>query len=173
LLSKSMEGEAPDVIRDRAMLRLLYTTGMMVTELVRLDLEDLHLDETEPYLSCIGRGGRPRALLISPDAITPLAKYLDGARERLIKSSRDRMGALFVNQRGDRLTRQGFWLILKRYAKDANLGTGITPHTLRHSFATHMLKSGRLSLPALQHHLGHSSITSTQVYAQVADETPV
>ncbi len=171
LLAKSMDGEAADIIRDRAMLWLLYTTGMRVTELVRLDLEDLHLDEQEPYVRCIGRGGRPRALLILPEAIGPLQKYLAIGRVKLVKGNSG--SALFLNQRGERLTRQGFWLILKGYAKNANLGVGITPHTLRHSFAAHMLKSGKLSLPALQRTLGHSSISSTQVYAQVADETTV
>ncbi len=173
LLAKSRDGEAVDVIRDRAMLWLLYTTGMRVTELVRLDIDDLHLDELEPYVRCIGRGGRPRALLILPETIEPLLKYLDNGRARLVKNQPQAGQALFLNQRGERLTRQGFWLILKGYAKNANLGIGITPHTLRHSFAAHMLKSGKLSLPALQRTLGHSSITSTQVYIQVADESTV
>jgi integrase/recombinase XerD len=100
-----------------------------------------------------------------------MQQYLTQARDRIVRRSGE--GALFLNRRGERLTRQGFWLILKGYVKAANLRAEITPHMLRHTFATHMLRSGRLNLRELQDRLGHASITTTQVYTQVADSGPV
>lgn len=167
LLEQSAQRDTPEAKRDWAMLTLLYATGMRVTELVKLNVDDVILDAAYPYVRCLGRGSRPRLIPLSAEAVEPLQQYLSRARDRIVR--RPGEGALFLNRRGERLTRQGFWLILKGYVKAANLRAEITPHMLRHTFATHMLKSGRLNLRELQEFLGHASITTTQVYTQVAD----
>ena len=163
-LSKTSEAK-----RDQAMLWLLYSTGMRVTELVKLDVDDVFLGGLEPYVRCIGRGGRPRNIMLQPASIPYIEEYVGQARAKLIKSPME--SALFLNRRGERLTRQGLWLIIKNYARAADLKSDITPHTLRHSFAAHMLRSGKLSLSALQRTLGHASISSTQVYIRLADDS--
>ena len=171
LLEQSALRDTPEARRDWAMLTLLYATGMRVTELVKLNVDDVALDAAYPYVRCMGRGARPRLIPLAAEAIEPMQQYLTQARDRIVRRSGE--GALFLNRRGERLTRQGFWLILKGYVKAANLRAEITPHMLRHTFATHMLRSGRLNLRELQDRLGHASITTTQVYTQVADSGPV
>ena len=148
-------------IRDRAMLALLYATGMRVSELVSLDLKDIDLEQLQ--VTCQGKAGRTREVPISPQSAAAIADYL--ARSRPILAIDD-TGSLFLNHRGGRLTRQGFWLILKSYAEDAGI-EDITPHTLRHSFATHALSQGA-ELADVQKHLGHVSISTTQIYRQMA-----
>lgn len=170
LLEQPALRDTPEAKRDWAMLTLLYATGMRVTELVKLNVEDVILDAAYPYVRCMGRGARPRLIPLSAEAIEPLQQYLNQARDRIVR--RPSENALFLNRRGERLTRQGFWLILKGYVKTAGLRAEITPHMLRHTFATHMLKSGRLNLRELQEFLGHASITTTQVYTQVQDSGP-
>ncbi len=167
LLLQPSKRDTPEARRDWAMLNLLYGTGMRVTELVKLDVDDLTMEENNPAVRCLGRAARPRSIPLRSEAIEPLQEYLSGARARLVKTPKER--ALFVNRRGERLTRQGFWLILKNYVKAANLRIEITPHMLRHTFATHMLRSGRLNLRQLQEFLGHASIATTQVYTQVLE----
>ena len=167
LLVQPLKRDKPEARRDRAMLGLLYATGMRVTELVKLDVEDVILDASEPYVRCVGRRSRPRLIPLPPTSIESLQEYLASARGRLLRDGG--ITALFLNRRGERLTRQGFWLILKSYVKAANLRGEITPHMLRHTFATQMLQSGQLNLRELQEFLGHASITTTQVYTRLPE----
>jgi integrase/recombinase XerD len=168
LLEQPAKYQTPEALRDRAMLELLYATGMRVTELVSLDLESLSLDGQRPTVRCVGKGGKERTIPIHDQAVEALVRYLDEGRPRLVKH-RAQERALFINRRGERLTRQGFWLILKRYAREAGLEHAVTPHTLRHSFATHMLRGGA-SLRSVQELLGHANISTTQIYTQVTTE---
>ena len=179
LLEQPLKRNTPEARRDRAMLELLYATGLRVSELVSLDIEDLHMPATvtptsnaveradRPYVRCMGKGSKERTIPIHDEASGALADYLNDGRSPLVKNRKE--AALFVNRRGERLTRQGFWLILKQYAKEANIATTVTPHTLRHSFATHMLRGG-MNLRHVQELLGHANISTTQVYTQIANE---
>lgn len=165
LLEQPLKRNTPEAKRDRAMLELLYATGLRVTELVSLDIDDVNM--SGPYVRCMGKGSKERTIPIHEQAAGSVGDYLNEGRAPLVKARKE--SALFVNRRGERLTRQGFWLILKQYAKEANIGTPVTPHTLRHSFATHMLKGG-MNLRHVQELLGHANISTTQVYTQVANE---
>ncbi len=165
LLEQPMKRNSPEAKRDRAMLELLYATGLRVTELVSLDIDDVNM--SGPYVRCMGKGSKERTIPIHEQAAAAVADYLNDGRAPLVKARKE--AALFVNRRGERLTRQGFWLILKQYAKEANIATPVTPHTLRHSFATHMLRGG-MNLRHVQELLGHANISTTQVYTQVANE---
>jgi integrase/recombinase XerD len=155
----------PEALRDRAMLETLYATGVRVSELVALDCADVDLDRG--CLRCACGTSRARELPIHGAAAT-VRRYLREARP-LLGSADD--PALFLNHRGSRLTRQGFWLILKAYAQRAEIGD-ITPHTLRHSFATHAIGRGA-DLREVQHLLGHVSISTTQVYRRLAGAAAV
>lgn len=150
--------------RDCAMFHVLYATGMRVTEMVSLDLQDVNL--VEPTIRCVGRGGRIRVLPIDEDATLAMRAYLASGRARLSRSGDT--PALFLNHRGQRLTRQGFWLIMKGLARDAGLTVQATPHTLRHSFAAHRLSAG-IALPRLRYLLGHANLSTTQIYTQLRD----
>jgi integrase/recombinase XerD len=165
LLEQPLKRNTPEAKRDRAMLELLYATGLRVTELVSLDVTDVNT--TGPYVRCMGKGSKERTIPIHEQAANAVIEYMNDGRAALVKARKE--SALFVNRRGERLTRQGFWLILKQYAKEANIATAVTPHTLRHSFATHMLRGGA-PLRNVQELLGHANISTTQVYTQVADE---
>jgi len=165
LLEQTMKRTTPEAKRDRAMLELLYATGLRVTELVSLDVEDINM--SGPYVRCMGKGSKERTIPIHEQAVGAVVDYLNDGRAALVKNRKE--SALFVNRRGERLTRQGFWLILKQYARDANISTPVTPHTLRHSFATHMLRGGA-PLRNVQELLGHANISTTQVYTQIANE---
>lgn len=167
LLEQPARRSTPEARRDRAMLELLYATGMRVTELVSLDVPNLNLDPRAPHVRCMGKGAKERTIPIHDQAVEAIVEYLEEGRPVLVKN-RNEM-ALFVNRRGERLTRQGFWLILKGYAKAANLGSEVTPHTLRHSFATHMLRGG-MPLRNVQEMLGHANISTTQVYTHLTSE---
>jgi integrase/recombinase XerD len=164
LLEQPGKRSTPEARRDRAMLELLYATGMRVTELVSLDVINVKLDGEHPTVRCLGKGAKERIIPIHEQAIEALQEYLDDARPLLVRNKNE--SALFVNRRGERLTRQGFWLILKGYAKAANLQNDVTPHTLRHSFATHMLRGG-MPLRYVQEMLGHANIATTQVYTHL------
>ena len=122
---------------------------------------------SEGYVKCIGKGSKERLIPIHESATDALGVYFDKGRPNLTLNSREQ--AVFVNQRGERLTRQGFWLILKDYAKRAGIQSPVTPHTLRHSFATHMLEGGA-SLRQVQEFLGHSSIATTQIYTHLTNK---
>ena len=169
LLEQPAKRATPEALRDRAMLELLYATGLRVTELVSLDLDSISLGPRSASVRCMGKGAKERVLPIHEQAMRALVGYLNDGRARLVKNKKER--ALFVNRRGERLTRQGFWLILKHYAREAGIdGNGpVTPHSLRHSFATHMLKGGA-PLRSVQELLGHANISTTQVYTQITDD---
>ncbi len=157
----------PDALRDLAMIETLYSSGMRVSELVALDIEDVDFQSNQ--VGCPGKAGRRRHVPLRAQAIEALDDYLKNGRPNLADPDET---ALFVNHRGSRLTRQGFWLILKAYAEDAKI-ENITPHTLRHSFATHALRDGA-ELRDVQQLLGHVSISTTQVYKLVSvDERPM
>lgn len=160
----SDDGTRPEAIRDQAMLETLYATGMRVSELVALNLDDLEIEAG--WIRCSGKAGRERKIPLSASAVAALRLYLEHGRPEIAPASHDGQDALFLNHRGKRLTRQGFWLILKSYAQQAGIAN-ITPHTLRHSFATHALRHGA-NLRDVQQVLGHVSISTTQVYRHLA-----
>ncbi len=151
--------------RDKAMLELLYATGIRVSELVNLDVEDIDLQEG--FIRCVGKGSKERVVPIGEMAVVALRSYLENARLRLIAEPKER--AVFVNHHGRRLTRQGFWKIVKKYAQQAFIRKEITPHTLRHSFATHLLENGA-DIRAVQEMLGHADISTTQIYTHVTKD---
>ena len=150
-------------IRDKAMLEFAYATGMRVTEIISLDIDDINLDEN--YVYC-HTGFKKRDIPLGSLSMKALKEYIEKARPILIKDESNK--ALFVNVNGKRLTRQGFWKIVKFYKEQAHITKDITPHVLRHSFATHLLQNGA-DLKAIQMMLGHSDISSTQVYMQFQD----
>ena len=151
-------------IRDKAMLEFAYATGMRVTEIISLDIDDVNLKEN--YVYC-HTGFKKRDIPLGSMSMKALTEYIQKARPILIKDESNR--ALFVNVNGKRLTRQGFWKIVKFYKEQAHITKDITPHVLRHSFATHLLQNGA-DLKAIQTMLGHSDISSTQVYMQFQNE---
>ncbi len=167
LLEQPARQATPEAKRDKAMLELLYATGMRVTELVSLDVSSVYANADAPHVRCMGKGSKERTIPIHKDALEAVEDYLDVARPGLVRDKHEL--ALFVNRRGDRLTRQGFWLILKGYAKKAAIGKSVTPHTLRHSFATHMLRGGA-PLRNVQELLGHANMSTTQVYTKLTDD---
>ena len=147
--------------RDKAMLEILYATGIRVTELVTLNINDINLDLG--FIRCIG-DGKERFIPLYPAAVEAARTYITRARKVMLDKASEK--ALFVNVNGGRMTRQGFWKIVKHYTQMACIKKEITPHTLRHSFATHLLENGA-DLRSLQEMLGHADISSTQVYAQI------
>ena len=149
--------------RDKAMLEFAYATGMRVTEMISLNLDDVRLNEG--YVVCRGKN-KSRNIPLGSMSLKALKEYIEEARPYLIKNEDEE--ALFVNVNGTRLTRQGFWKIVKFYKEQAHINKEITPHILRHSFATHLLQNGA-DLKAIQTMLGHSDISSTQVYMQFQD----
>lgn len=164
LLLKQPNNEDLKGMRDKAMLEFAYATGMRVTEIISLDVDDINLEEG--YAICKGTN-KQRIIPLGSLCLKALKTYLEEARDILIKNDEER--ALFVNINGGRLTRQGFWKIIKYYKEQAHITKDITPHVLRHSFATHLLQNGA-DLKAIQTMLGHSDISSTQVYMQFQDE---
>ena len=152
--------------RDKAMLEFAYATGMRVTEIISLNIEDVNLEEG--YVICKNDDkDKERTIPLGSMSLKALKEYIDDARNILIKDENEK--ALFVNLNGGRLTRQGFWKIIKYYKDQAHITKDITPHVLRHSFATHLLQNGA-DLKSIQKMLGHSDISSTQVYMQFQDE---
>ena len=151
-------------IRDKAMLEFAYATGMRVTEIISLNVEDVNIEQE--YVEC-KTGKKKRDIPLGKMALSAIKEYLNKARDVLVKSDKEK--ALFVNVNGKRLTRQGFWKIIKYYQEQAHIDKDITPHTLRHSFATHLLQNGA-ELKAIQTMLGHSDISSTQVYMQFQND---
>ncbi len=151
--------------RDKAMLELLYASGMRISELVSLNLGDVNT--REGFVRCFGKGHKERIVPIYEQAARLVKEYAEETRPKLARKKNE--VALFLNPRGDRLTRQGFWQKLKEYAKSAGLDSRVSPHTLRHSFATHML-SGGADLRAVQELLGHANISTTQVYTHLTSE---
>ncbi len=152
-------------LRDKAMLELMYATGMRVSELVNLKLNDLNLDVG--FVKCIGKGQKERIIPVGRKAKEALRKYLEKARPKFLK--RGETNALFLTRLGRSMSRQSFWLMIKHYVRDARIKKKVTPHTLRHSFATHLLQRGA-DLRIIQELLGHASISTTQIYTHINKE---
>ena len=160
-LLEQPSGDTPKEVRDRAMLELLYATGIRVTELITLKIADLNMQMG--YLICKD-GNKERMIPFGNKAKTAIFKYLESAREALlVENDTD---VLFVNCSGQPMSRQGFWKLIKSYAKKAGIESEITPHTLRHSFAAHLVENGA-DLRSVQEMLGHSDISTTQIYANM------
>lgn len=161
LLMEQPKSDDAKGIRDKAMLELLYATGIRVSELVNLNISDVNLAMS--FIHCSG-GKKERIIPMGNKALEALAFYIDNARYDMVKSDNEK--ALFVNCSGERLSRQGFWKIIKYYRNQAGIKKEITPHTLRHSFAAHLLENGA-DLRSIQEMMGHADISSTQVYSQL------
>ncbi|WP_068671953.1 site-specific tyrosine recombinase XerD [Oceanobacillus sp. Castelsardo] len=158
----SIDTKTPLAYRNKAMFELMYATGLRVTELVTLNISDLHL--TMGFVQCFGKGSKERIVPIGDVAIHAIEQYLQHGRGKLLKQNST--STLFLNQHGRPLTRQGFWKILKKIALEVGINKEITPHTLRHSFATHLLENGA-DLRIVQEMLGHEDISTTQIYTHV------
>ena len=165
LLTTAADTGTPEGRRDASILELLYATGVRVSELVALNVQDI--DFEEGFIRAWGKGAKERIVYLYPEALANLRLYIGGARADLVSSKKGET-ALYINNRGERLTRQWVWNILKTAAKKSGIDPKITPHTLRHSFATHLLQNGA-SLRHVQELLGHSSISTTQVYTHLTD----
>ncbi len=151
--------------RDRAMIELLYATGLRVSELLDLKINNLNLEER--FLITFGKGAKERLVPFSKKALNFLELYLNDGRQKLLKGKKSYF--LFLNSRGEKLSRQGFWKILKKYGKEIGIAHKLSPHTLRHTFATHLLEHGA-DLRAVQIMLGHSDISTTQIYTHISNE---
>jgi integrase/recombinase XerD len=149
-------------IRDRAILETLYATGMRVSEAVNLKLDNVNLDIG--FLRCIGKGNKERVIPLGKKAITSIKRYLEVSRPRFLKSKASEF--LFISRFGKKISRQSFWKLIKRYAQEARIKKPIRPHILRHSFATHLLERGA-DLRSVQEMLGHSNISTTQIYTHI------
>ena len=149
-------------VRDRAILETLYATGMRVSEAVNLRFDDVNLDIG--FLRCIGKGNKERVIPIGSKAISSIKRYLEASRPHFLKGQSSEI--LFLNRFGKKISRQSFWKILRKYAKEANIKKPIRPHILRHSFATHLLERGA-DLRSVQEMLGHSNISTTQIYTHI------
>ena len=154
----------PKGFRDKAMLEVMYATGIRVSELIDLNVEDVNLEQEK--IRCTGHK-KTRSVPLYPGALKALKTYIQDYRDLLVSSPQE--NALFVNINGTRMSRQGFWKILKHYQAMAHIDAEITPHTLRHSFAVHLLENGA-DLGSLQQLMGHSDISSTQIYTQMVDQ---
>ena len=164
-LLSSPKGDSALAWRDRAMLEIIYATGLRVSELVSLKLSDLQMDVG--YLTAFGKRSKQRIVPLGETAIAALQEYLQNGRPGLEKQKGSHF--LFLNRSGEGLTRQGFWKIIKRRALEAGISQSITPHTMRHSFATHLLENGA-DLRSVQAMLGHADISTTQIYTHVTRE---
>ena len=163
LLLAQPQVETPLGLRDRAMLEFGYATGSRVSEIIGVKLDDLFLDER--FVRIFGKGSKERLVPIGDVAIYWIIKYLEGIRPKLARG-RATQSVLFLNGRGGKLSRMGFWKILRRYLDAAQIKQPASPHTLRHSFATHLLEGGA-DLRAVQEMLGHASLTTTQIYTHL------
>ncbi|HSL97454.1 MAG TPA: site-specific tyrosine recombinase [Candidatus Deferrimicrobiaceae bacterium] len=169
-VERLLAGPPPDAVRDRALLELLYAAGIRISEALRLDLEDVSLDGA--FVRVIGKGDRERLVPVGEVALEAIRAWLDGPRSELLGRHHVapiRGGPLFLGDRGGRLARQQAWAVVRRAAKGAGLPAHVSPHTLRHSFATHLLEGGA-DLRIVQELLGHASISTTQLYTHVTGE---
>jgi len=166
LLAAPLDVNTPKGYRDAAILELLAASGMRVTEVTSLNVDDLNLQNRTVH--CAGRGNKRRVIPIQESAATVLERYL--SRGRPVTANENEL-ALFVNPHGERLTRQGMWLLIKEYVQKAGITTPVTPHTLRHSFAVHLLNHGA-DLANVQRLLGHANISTTQMYTQLIEPAP-
>ena len=151
-------------LRDAALLEVLYATGMRASEVVSLNLSDINLDVS--FIKCFGKGSKERIVPFNNTALKALKEYMDNGRPMFPKKDKE---ALFIDKNGKRLSRQGLWLITKKYVKATGVKSKTSPHTLRHSFATHLLERGA-DLRSVQEMLGHSDISTTQIYTSVSRE---
>jgi integrase/recombinase XerD len=166
LLSEPARDDSPKALRDRALLEVLYATGLRVTELVSLNVDDVNL--ASGTLRVVRpKDKRERIVPVHQRALDPLRDYIERGRMQLLRNPEEQ--ALFLNHRGQRLTRQGLWLIVKHYVREVGIEEGVTPHTLRHTFAAHMLGK-KAELEYVQQILGHANISTTQVYTQVSGD---
>lgn len=149
--------------RDKAMLELLYATGIRVSELISLDVADINLKIG--FIRCLGKGSKERIVPLGTVASQQVQQYLNNSRLKLIRAN-DKEQAIFINRSGNRLSRQGFWKLIKKHARECGITKSITPHTMRHSFATHLLENGA-DLRAVQEMLGHADISTTQIYTHL------
>ncbi|MBI5029326.1 MAG: tyrosine recombinase [Chloroflexi bacterium] len=163
LLAAPLNHSTPKGFRDRAILELLFASGMRVSELTSLNSDDINLHDKT--IHCTGRGDKRRIIPIGDSAVEALANYVERGRPAMVATDQV---ALFVNPHGERLTRQGLWLVIKEYVKEAEITSPVTPHTLRHSFAVHQLNHGA-DLANVQRLLGHASIATTQMYTRMMD----
>jgi integrase/recombinase XerD len=170
LLQAPAGQNGPKAERDLALLEMLYASGMRVTELVSLNVPDIEIDGNSGRVRVKGKktNSKAREIPITGSALTTLKTYIRHGREQLVHDPNET--ALFLNNRGQRLTRQGLWLIIKHYVEAVGISTEVTPHTLRHSFAAHKLSQGK-SLQDIQKLLGHANISTTQVYAHLSQES--
>jgi integrase/recombinase XerD len=166
LLSEPAQDETAKALRDRALLEILYATGLRVTELVSLDVDDVSLASATVRV-VRPKDNRERLVPMHERAIEPLRDYLEHGRIQLLHDPEEK--ALFLNHRGRRLTRQGLWLIVKHYVREVGIVEDVTPHTLRHTFAAHLLDK-KAELEYVQQILGHANISTTQVYTQMVGE---
>lgn len=164
ILLSQPSGNSFKAIRDKAMLELLYATGIRVSEIIALNVDNLNLELG--YLTLEDDGENGRVIPIGSVALEHLNRYLNKYRKEVLKDKKEK--ALFLNYNGNRLTRQGFWKIIKEYTKKSNIDKKITPHTLRHSFAVHLLQNGA-DIKTVQEMLGHSDISTTQIYSFAID----
>jgi len=160
----SESGRTPKALRDTALLEMLYATGMRVSEIAHLTVDDVDLEGGT--VRCVGKGNKERMMPLYPKAVEAVRDYLENGRSAMLGDNTEER-TLFLNPRGEQLTRQGLWLIIKGYARDLDLDDRVTPHTLRHSFATHMLNGGA-GLREVQRLLGHANISTTQIYTHVS-----
>lgn len=155
--------ETPLALRDRAILEVLYATGMRASEVVQIEIKDVDLGSGD--IRCSGKGSKERIVPLHPQAVRALQHYSEEGRPFILREAGE--GTFFLNNLGKPLTRQGLWFLIRHYAETAGLGDWVTPHTLRHTFATHLLEGGA-ELREVQQLLGHASITSTQIYTEVS-----
>lgn len=169
LLQAPTTGSGPKAQRDLTLLEILYASGMRVTELVSLNISDVELNESGGKIRVKGKklNSKEREIPITGSALLVLSDYAHNTRPKLLQDSQEE--ALFLNNRGQRLTRQGLWLIIKHYVETVGVSAEVTPHTLRHSFAAHKLSQGK-SLQDIQKLLGHANISTTQVYTHLGQE---
>jgi integrase/recombinase XerD len=168
LLNEPAREQGPKAVRDRALLEVLYATGLRVTELVSLNVDDVNLASATLRI-VRAKDKAERIVPIHERAIEPLQEYLERGRMQLLRDPKE--PALFLNHRGWRLTRQGLWLIVKHYVREIGVVEDITPHTLRHTFAAHLLEK-KADLEYVQELLGHANISTTQVYTQMGSSEP-
>lgn len=164
--------EVPDTttdlgIRDRTILEVMYATGMRISEISHLTLDDLHLNMG--IIQTIGKGNKERIIPLGSVALDWLNRYLNNARQKLEMKNAQDIDYVFLNYRGGQISRQGLWKVIKKLVQEAGITKNVTPHTLRHSFATHLLENGA-NLRIVQELLGHSDITTTQIYTHISTQ---
>jgi integrase/recombinase XerD len=163
-LIASARGKDPGTLRDEALLELLYATGLRASEIVSLNITDINFSVS--FVRCLGKGSKERIVPVGRAAVHALQEYLEKGRPQFPQKDKE---ALFIERRGRRLTRHGVWLIVKKYARKIGIKGKVSPHTFRHSFATHLLERGA-DLRSVQEMLGHSDISTTQIYTSVSRE---